>query len=149
MGVSTDAIICYGISYEEGYEFPWGEEDIEEWWINDIKGFKPVMEVYDDSGEWLEGVTEEQINEYFEYRRKFKNNHPLPISLVHHCSNDYPMYILAVPSTVITAFRGYPKTINPDHFDLSNHNIQPFIEFCKEFDLYVEDPDWYLCSYWG
>lgn len=39
MGISTDGEICYGIIFEDGYEFPWDidhEGDPEMWWISEI-----------------------------------------------------------------------------------------------------------------
>ena len=149
MGVSTDAIICYGISYEEGYKFPWDHKNsIEEWWVDDVLGFTPSIQIYDSEGNHLPKVTEEQINQYWKERRDFEDKCPLPVELIRHCSWGYPMFIVAVPSTVIYAHRGYPKELNPKHFDLSNHNIQSFIDFCKKHNIYEEDPKWWLCSFW-
>jgi hypothetical protein len=38
MGISTDGSVCYGILFDEGFEFPWDDEEnegyIEDWWKN-------------------------------------------------------------------------------------------------------------------
>lgn len=42
MTTSTNAELCFGIEFDEGYEFPWDEEweDIEDWWIYEICQFE-------------------------------------------------------------------------------------------------------------
>lgn len=32
MSTSTNGEICYGILFEEGYEFPWNDGEMIEWW---------------------------------------------------------------------------------------------------------------------
>ena len=73
MGLSTDAHIAYGISFEDDYEFPWDNEEYEgctdSWWRN-VNGYKPTMEMWDKDGEYIEGVTKEQESEYYREKRK-------------------------------------------------------------------------------
>lgn len=72
MGVSTDGVICLGIPFEERCKFPWHNKE------------------YGGSGQdaleaWWEGRSEGQ---------------ELPVEMVNYCSDEYPMYVLAVRGTV-------------------------------------------------
>src|SRR5687768_12176248 len=107
MGTSTNGEISYGIAFDEDFEFPWddddGEGDLENWWLA-VNGYKPPFEVYDENG-YIGGKrpSEEKLSEYFAAQRSFQAAHPLPVELVNVCSGEYPMYILAVKETVLTA----------------------------------------------
>lgn len=154
VGVSTDGEICYGIKYEEGYEFPWYEVDldIEDWWIYEVHGFKHSVEIYDEHGEYINGTIPpvEQIHAYFNERDNFKKEHPLPVELVNYCSEEYPEYILAVPSSLKTASRGYPVEINPSGLVVSEEEKAALVAFCNQYAPGGEDgPKWWLSSYWG
>lgn len=151
MGISTDGILCFGIMLEEEIELPWGKDDIEDWWIYEVKGYKNLYEVYDDKGEYINGVkpAEEVIDKYFEARRKFKEKNPLPISLVLHCSCDYPLYIVSLPHLNFYAERGYPEKIDPEKLNVKTRDVDLIVNFCKEHNLEtVGEPNWYLCSLW-
>ena len=120
MGVSTDGQICFGILFDEGFEFPWDsnefEGDIEGWWTFDVLEFRHSFEIFTPEGEYLGGERppEERITEYFRERREFTERNPeLPVELVNCCSGDCPMYILAIPKTCYSASRGYPEELDP------------------------------------
>lgn len=83
MGVSTDGVICLGIPFEERCKFPWHNKE------------------YGGSGQdaleaWWEGRSEGQ---------------ELPVEMVNYCSDEYPMYVLAVRGSVQECRRGYPHRI--------------------------------------
>lgn len=152
MGVSTDGKISYGIEFPEGFYFPWVDhDDIEDWWL-DVNGYKPPFEIYDEEGEYIGGVrpSDETIKAYFESRRIFHEKHPLPVELVNTCSYDYPMYILALKGTVMTANRGFPKTFDPASLT-KGEDPNRLIEFCRTHNIDTGDkqPAWYLSSFWG
>ena len=99
MITSTDGQICYGVAFEEGFEFPWGDGEIEDWWSYTVHGFNPSFELFDADGNYLNGrePSKDEIRRYFEERQVFDAAHSLPVSLVNYCSGDYPMYALVVP----------------------------------------------------
>lgn len=112
MGVSTDGQICYGILFDEDYEFPWAStrhEDEEEWW-REVTGFNPSFRPFTKEGDFTNGVTREdpRIDVFFDEQRAWDQEHPLPVKLVNVCSDSAPQYILATPSSCKTASRGYP-----------------------------------------
>lgn len=158
MGVSTDGQICYGILFEDGYEFPWDEDgDIEDWWndIHGMKDWKPTVEIYNSEGNYLNGIkpSKEAIDAYYDERRAFKESlsiPPLPVEMVNVCSGDYPTYILAVPSSSKSASRGYPQEFDPQLLKVSEDELQALLGFCDKYELeYDGEPKWYLSSYWG
>jgi hypothetical protein len=49
MGISTNGSICYGILFDEDFEFPWDDEEnegyIEDWWENFNEDAKCPVEI--------------------------------------------------------------------------------------------------------
>lgn len=151
MGTSTNGQICYGIAFDEGHQFPW-RDDIEHWWLFDVLGFRHSFEIYDNSGNYLDGVRPPQavISQYYGEKFQFAKNNPLPVSPVNYCSIDYPMIILAVPSTLRACGRGTPLEFNPEDLQVSDEERQALLGFCQEHNIEVPDkPMWHLSSYWG
>lgn len=155
MGVSTDGEISYGIAFEEDFEFPWDgdhEGDLDDWWLA-VNGYKPPFELYDDEGEYINGVRppQEQFDDCYEAERIFLKDHPLPVELVNVCSREYPMYIVALKGTVLTASRGFPKTFDPASLVVTDEQRNTLMEFCRTHSINAVgvEPGWYLSSYWG
>lgn len=155
MGQSTDAQLCYGIAFDEGTEFPWTDDkydnDIDDWWLT-IQGFKPTVEIYDEEGNWLNGVSRDDkavgayYNERAEFRRTMK---PLPVELVTHCSCDYPMHILAVKGTLVTASRGHAEEIDVNMLGVWPRDEAALLNFCDDYGIeYETGPRWWLSSLW-
>lgn len=139
MGVSTDGQICFGNVYEEDFEFPWDAEpfegDIEDWWRQE-QGLD-ASKGYPAEG-WLE------------YQKEFDAAHPLPVTLVNYCSDEYPMWILAVPSSSSSNSRGEALAFSPEDLTVTDEEKTALREFCIKYDLILaEDAAWYLTSYWG
>lgn len=155
MGQNTDGQICYGIDVSEGEELPWEDEeykgDEEEWWMIE-SGFKwEGKEPFDEHGNYAQGVKEGDplIDEYFAARMKWCEEHPLPIEMVNTCSGDCPMWIVAVPGTLVTACRGYPESIDPSTlFNIDPEKLAQWSAFCEKYGIEGE-AGWYLSSYWG
>lgn len=153
MGVSTDGEISYGIPFEEGFYFPWVEhDDIDDWWL-EVNGWKPPVEIFDDTGNYAGGVqpSNENISAYYASRRAFQEAHPLPVELVNVCSGSHPIYILALIGTGLVAHRGYPKLFDPASLVVTDEQRNTLIDFCKKYDIDTNgvQPGWYLSSYWG
>ena len=154
MTISTDGQICYGIPFDESCEFPWDDkrwDGIEDWWLYEVCGYTNPFELYINGG-YIDGIRppEEEIDQYHKTMIGFQVKHPCPITLVNYCSCDAPMYILAVPSSIIVANRGYPKHIDVTRLVVSNQEIDALFEFCREHNLYgLASPKWWLSSYWG
>ena len=159
MGVSTNGQICYGFMFEEGYEFPWDtdvsehdEGDIEAWWrgVNNYKN--PLFYPFTVDGDYKPDVNKDdpRISEYFTHQGEWMIKNPVPVEEVNYCSGDCPMYILAIPSTVITNRRGTPLVISAMSFLVPEKERIAIIKFMEKYNIvYDNGPDWFLSSYWG
>ena len=155
MGTSTNGQICYGVAFEEGYEFPWDVErdgDIDEWWLYEVHGFKHSFEIYGADGNHLNGrePSREDVSRYFRESRGFAESHPMPVKLVNYCSGDCPMYALAVPSSFIRAGRGCPRGFDPALMAVTDAERDALLKFFADHGIEApSDPKWLLTSYWG
>lgn len=157
MSTSTDGQISYGILFDEGYEFPWStdeyEDDIDNWW-REVNGYiNPIDSPYTEDGAGYKpgySSNHPQVDEYWRHPREWKEANPIPVELVNYQSGEVPAYILAVPSTVQTARRGYPEPFVPESLIVSGQDRQALIDFCAKYDIEMDTPpSWYLSSYWG
>ena len=155
MGTSTDAIICIGYDLDEDHELPWGEEeseheDVDDWWREysgfKAKCFKPFVE-----GGYAPGVDrgDPRIGEWFAEKRAWDEDHPLPVEVVWHCSYDYPMYVVAIPGSVVTASRGEALDVS-DLYQPTPEDIAALKAFMRLIGVEPEgEPKRILCSMWG
>lgn len=152
MGQSTDGQIGYGIVFEEGFEFPWGDEDMDDWWLKEC-GYKPSVEIYGDTESgYANNVRPDQktIDAYYDEKKAFKDSHPLPVKLENYCHCDCPMYMLVVPSSAKQCSRGYPKEFDPQKLTVTEEEKKALLDFCQKYNLTGESgPAWFLTSYWG
>ena len=150
MSTSTDAILCYGVEYEEDYEFPWGSDDAEDWYYYKILGFNHSVEIYTPEGGYIGGIrpSDKVINKYYAEYAAFKEKRALPFRVVWHCSAEYPMYILAQPNSVLTASRGYPVEVDMN-VDVSGDVNTRFVAFLQKYNLDIHPCKWIMASYWG
>lgn len=157
MSTSTNGQICYGYILSEDAELPWRNDeydyDIETWWTYGVLGFKHSFELFDEKGNWIEPRQSKEIEDkYFQEQRDFEETHEkLPYELVNYCSDDYPMYILAITKTCMIARRGYPEKFSPQEMEMiSQEENTDLSDFCKKYGIETEGkPGWYLSSYWG
>ena len=156
MGVSTDGQICYGIAFEEGFEFPWTNEeddgDYEDWWKGVNSYTNSMFNPFDDVGEYKEGIEKDdpRIDEYFRHSREWLEQNPFPVEVVYHCSDECAMYILAVPETLIRCYRGDVVIFNPDSLKVSEEKREALLGFCRKYKIDADDsPKWLLTSWWG
>lgn len=125
MGLSTDAILCYGIALD----------DDESWEVHDVMG----VEEYDNDEfcEWLE-----KINEELE---------AVGLYIDSHCSAEYPMYYICVHETAISANRGYPQIVTMERIGIINERTKEkwdkkLKEACKQYNFPYKNPEWLLMS---
>jgi len=130
MGVSTNGNICFGIIFDEDFEFPWGDECFDDWYVTKHLGMQ-----------------------FAEYRDqlKFIRENPIPFELENYCSDGCEMFILAVPGTVKCAHRGYPEKFVPSSLLVDDSSLSKFNDAIKslEIDCGEEKPEWILYSYMG
>ena len=166
MGVSTDAQLCYGVipdedeygeTFEEGESgLPWDTKesngDIDHWWTYEIQGFKHSFEIYHNH-DFIDGIRppEDVVDKYYKELFDFRKIEPkLPVELVYHCSDNCPMLILAIPGTIIRAYRGDAIEIDKiNSLDYDPDDRTALLDFCDKFGIKHGEPAWFLTSYWG
>lgn len=166
MSTSTDGQISYGVLFEEDDEFPWDappyDGDIDDWWLVESGWKWDGEEPYTPEGEYSPGFSrgDPRIDAYFTSRQEWRAYHPCPVKLVNYQSNEFPAYILAIPSTVRTAHRGYPDRFEPWELQIHEEVRADLLRFCQRYRLGRKDGEevteapelecgWFLSSYWG
>ena len=124
MGVSTNAYLVYGLSFEE----EGGPEDFE----------KKLIEFYEmPSKNPKYPETDTDLFDVEEGPLK-----KLKLEIVGHCHSEYPMYVIGVPSP--TAYRGSPVQIQ--QLPCATHEQEVELLRLQEFFGCGEIGVW-LCSY--
>lgn len=145
MGVSTDAILFYGIPLEEDTPayLTRGKLSISDdhYEINeDWKHLKRPPEPESDdihNAEW--DVWREQIRDCEESIQH--------VEIGIHCSLDYPMYYLH--GRQFMAYRGDVDEIDPAKLITTPEEDAVIREFCEQYGIPYKQPKWYLVSCWG
>lgn len=136
MSQSTDGIIAFG--FDAGEESP----------VEHLLG-----EEFDDLDDLLAseaGISPWDHNSGKDYwKKKEAALAETPVELIHHCSGDYPMYILAVRGTHMNASRGYPQVIAPDFFAVPQEKIEAAKKWCEDHQVEWQEPSWLLASMWN
>ncbi len=155
MSVSTNASLCYGISFPEETEFPWDDlrydNGIHDWW-REVRGFVPSVDPWDEDGYLKAGYGPEAEMTYFRDERTWDEQNPVPVKL-RYCSVDYPIYILAIPNACVTTSGGYPKRLDTVDTTLTlcveEADVEALERFCEEFNIEFGDDQmgWWLASY--
>ena len=156
MGMTSTAILFFGVIFPEGYNFPWSNEeidlDIEDWWIFKVKGFEPSVEIYGEDGDYLPGKkpSEAVIDAYYAERHEFSKAHPLPVE-IEYAGADGCDFTIVAQWTQCKAWDGDAIEI-PEPRD--HKALTTFLEeFCKATDEYDEqpsfDPSLRLATYYG
>jgi len=146
MGVSTDAILCWGIDL--GEETPWADkaeelgfdtDDLEDFFAFVFCGVEKPKEA------WVADGENESYSAYWKAKREALKAYG--VELVTHCSYDYPMHILAISASETRANRGDPQTITS--LDVNPEWSPKLKEACEKLGIDPEDGQWVLCSLWG
>jgi hypothetical protein len=139
MSTSTDAILFYGIQYEDGTEFTWYEQydSVDEWYAEKM-GLPVPRGEYD----------EREYEKYLKARRPILAK--MGVEVGYHCSAEYPMTYIAITGTETIASRGYPEEIDPKKMiEPPPDQIQKLRDFIELAGLEWAEPRWWLVSYWG
>lgn len=151
MGISTDALLVYGILIPEGelYETPpFDQVDIDE---GEDEGWPT---------EWLENLARKEMNMPAWYdlpkdateRSRIIARYPhfwepikeYPVELVIHQHVDAPQYILAVSGLSYSASRGYPVEITTNMLVIPK--LKAMEKWCNDHGFPYEEPKWWLAS---
>src|SRR5690348_17218215 len=108
MGVSTNAVLFYGIllqedDFEDGY--PWDADDDCD--TDDYIAHRLGSLV--DPTDWSR-ANQAEVDAYFAAKNAILATTPVRIGI--HCSYDYPMYYIYIEESETTAYRGFPESIS-------------------------------------
>lgn len=134
--------------------------DIEDWWVinnapNEYAAYNKAFDTYPEQDcrdverrqanlkKWQE-KNKDVTEAYYSIREKLLEQ--LPVEVVYHCSDESPMYFLAVKGHVHKASRGYPEEI--ETLVVDDEAVAKAIEFCDKYGI-VFMPKWYLASLWS
>ncbi len=127
MGISTDAILFYGVSFEE---VDLGSDDLD-------------METFYLKNLGIERKDDEDYNLW----NKRKDEALDGIIFGQHCSYDYPIYYIATKE--FSASRGYEVDINLDSLVIDPQWNEKIEKVCKVLGLEQKKSDWKLASFLG
>ena len=156
MGVSTDAILCYGFLVGDeggGYE---GLEWLPEDQYGEQMGFEEfVAGLYGlaKPAEFLDRSVAERFA-YYDKKRVLLAG--VGVQLVSHCSDQYPMFVLAAKKSWSVANRGLPKELGQwvggkieEALTVQDEWTAQLRDFCEKAGIPFVEPQWILCSTWG
>lgn len=145
MGVSTNAVLFYGLlldedDFEDGY--PWDADEFD----HDSEDFiAHTLRDLVTPTDWSDS-NQEEIDKYFTARTAALDSTPVAIGI--HCSYEYPMYYVYIKDTELTAYRGYPQEVNSQL--VLDHGWDVELEkFCGALGLPFKKPGYYIASLMG
>jgi hypothetical protein len=147
---SATANLSYGFIFEEGFEFPWTDDedsDIEEWWM-DVNGYvNPVECPYDDKGEYKEGFTRKDQDVWWDNRREWLRTNPVPVKEVNYGWAEDSYIILAVKE-LRSSSDCDPAALNPNLLFLSVEDDRlRLAKFVRKFKIETTgEPRWWLSA---
>lgn len=150
MGVSCE--LCFGILFEEYFEFPWNDEkyegDEEKWWEH-VAGFVPSFFPYDEHGEYQEGVDSEdpRVDLYYAERTEWYKHNPFPVTINICGSYDAHETLLCAPDIGYSGSWEDSEVVDIQELRASKLMEFKLVAFCKQFDIDTDGvTQWYLTA---
>lgn len=156
MGISSDAILFYGFSYEE--EINLGDivqdEDFEDQEWDDYyckkQGLIKPEWPKDYDSRAIKALTPEESKNRDEWRtRKQEILSKAGVAIGFHCHGDYPIPYIYVENSQITAYRGDVKDVSVEQLIIQKDWSDKIDEFCKVMGIEKKPCGWKLVSYMG
>ena len=147
MGISVYAKLSYGICIDYT-ELPWGNDDIEDWWLDVNNFINPIECPFTEDGNYKEGFYSEHqsVNKYFENIRNFHKENPIPIKIVYDGNYDSEVHILTTKT--MCSCRGESQDVDPDFFNDFQECHDKLVDFLEKYGIITEEkPRWILSSY--
>lgn len=139
MGISSDAHLAFGVDLQEESPFE-NDDDLGELLARKEGHPNPWDEIPDDANndtalyeQWKRENPEwvKRSDAWYPLTKRLKES--APVEIITHCSYEYPMYIVALNGTKVTAWQGDPKearlvTVRGEH-------LRSATEFCEKHNL--------------
>jgi hypothetical protein len=123
-------------------------EDEEDWWIAQHE--VPYIMVYDEDGGHLPGITETDVKVYWEDRKQWLKENPLPVEFMQVGWYEDPMIVVCVKGTTSTCWTDNLKKLDVRDMDMEGDNAYEDLmlveKFCRKYKIPVDfdAPGWYL-----
>ena len=149
MGQSTNAILCYGFSLTEddSEQLPWLlDESGDQMDFSDFLAKKADLNM--PPVPWVQDGNNDPWYDYWRMKREIEDK--VGVTLVMHCSDEYPMYILAIKDSVHVAIRGTPELLGQSIPLARVQGWEKLLsDFCGDAGIPFVQPQWMLCSMWS
>lgn len=119
MGVSTNAILAYGVpipEYSEVFPKELNGEDI-------------------DPEQWQKYGHDDFVDDP-------------NCKIIQHCCDSDPMFMAVISSTTKTAYRGYPMILKGEDLVPPDGADEMLRKYCEDLKIEFSNPGWYLMSFW-
>ena len=153
MGVSTDAILFYGIAYDDNentFDLEIENGEWEDLLLSKV-GMADDSGLFNKEGDYAmpEGkerkAAEKKRDDWHEKKTKYLDSLGVEVGI--HCSIDYPMYRVVVCESEIRVPRGYIEHVTA--LDVGEDWDDKIKYFCKLLGVKYKKPQWNLVSFWG
>ena len=145
MGTSTDGIVFFGMTkeVEEGAPDEWPNN----WCISDYElayGRFIMGEEFDDVDS-IYDLPEEQRQRIRDHMKEW------PIEVDYHGSSDYEIPYIYIKGSREFSKRGYAAKLNISEMEsfITEENKNLLRSFAEKMHFKLDEPDWYLVSYWS
>lgn len=152
MGQSTDAILFYGYCWDDENRYPWDDGEEEDWEERLAERLgapsQPEAEYPSDKDKTPEAeALRKAFSVVWDARRQKRDS--LNVAMSSHCSGECPIPFIHVKDGILTANRGYPKTVSA--LDVKPEWDAQLADFCHLMGITPpqESPRWWLVSYWN
>jgi hypothetical protein len=158
MSVSTDAILFYGYCWnEEGNLLESEDEDGDSEWPKVVlrkRGLKSPWDEYTkrcvSATEWIK-VNRVQLDAWSDACRALEEE--FGCDIYRHCSGDCPIPYVAITKARQRVSCGYPEPVLARTLTADSAWAAMLDRFLAELGIAKpegqEQPQWWLCSYWG
>ena len=155
MGINVNGQIAFGVTFEDGFEFPWDHEEydgIEAWWM-EVNGYEPIYQPFTPDGQYADGWDRDdpRLEEHYQSRRSWLEDNPIPVVDINTCSGDYPVYMLAIPDTLTGCSWDSPTKLSKTRMaDPVPEKVKAMIDFLANHEIDCDnEPAWWLTSYYS
>lgn len=147
MGTSTNGILAYGIDLGEDFGFDYDEPQPA--WIDDEDDEAPETVLLAANGftEPEPDITTDRDGWRSWRSRQRDAKKDLGVELVHYCSGDVPMYILAAKHFEV--YRGDTEEVDFDLPKNANERLAWALDVLGLDKFKDQRPKWLLASWWG
>lgn len=160
MGIDYSVIVACGFRQKgdepDEFQMPWDNDkhdrDPDDWWIE----VNRVLEKdgaprypYTEEGEHKEGMTEAEVDRYWDWRKAWLKENPIPFEVEQYGHYNYGYTFIALKGAVTAADIYKPRKIDEALFEIQRtEELDELREICKKYEIPIdEDGGWYILGH--